>query len=206
VAAARWTSSRGKRCFDVVSATAALVVAAPVLLVAALAVRVRLGSPVLIRQQRAGRHGEPISVPKLRSMSDARDAQGALLPDEQRLDGFGRALRASSIDELPQLWSVVVGDMSVVGPRPLPLAYVPRYSAEQARRLDVSPGLTGWAQVHGRNTVSWPDRLAHDVWYVERASFALDMRIIWRTVGAVFSRRGVSADGHVTMPEFTGDQ
>jgi lipopolysaccharide/colanic/teichoic acid biosynthesis glycosyltransferase len=202
----RWIDGRAKRCIDVVVGSSVLVLTSPLLLVAAGAVRVRLGSPVLIRQQRAGRDGRPILVPKLRSMSNDRDRQGRLLPDDQRTTRFGRVLRASSLDELPQLWSVVVGDMSLAGPRPLPMEYVPRYGPVHAQRLTVRPGVTGWAQVHGRNAMSWRERLDFDVWYVEHASFRVDLQILWRTFGTVFRRRGVSAVGHVTMPEFLGEE
>ena len=202
---AGWIDSTTKRAIDVVLAGAALVLTSPLIALTALAVRRQLGSPVLYRQARAGRHGETFEVVKFRSMSDATGPDGALLPDEQRLGRFGAALRASSLDELPQLWNVVNGHMSLIGPRPLPVAYVERYSERQRRRLDARPGITGWAQIHGRNTVDWPERLELDVEYVERASPALDLRILWRTVTMVLGRRGVVADGHVTMHEFTGE-
>jgi lipopolysaccharide/colanic/teichoic acid biosynthesis glycosyltransferase len=164
-----------------------------------------MGSPVLYRQQRAGRGARPIGVPKFRTMTDGRDPSGDLLPDEQRLTAFGVKLRRWSLDELPQLWSVVKGDMSLVGPRPLPMPYVDRYSLEQRRRLDVRPGLTGWAQIHGRNALSWPEKLALDVWYVEHRSLWLDAKILILTARAVVTRSGISADGHATMPEFKGE-
>lgn len=181
-----------------------LVVTSPILAITAVAVRRRLGAPVLFRQERAGRGGRPIEIVKFRSMTDARDADGRLLGDAERLPPFGRMLRASSLDELPQLLNVIVGDMSLIGPRPLPMAYVDRYDPEQRRRLDATPGITGWAQVHGRNTLDWPDRLALDVWYVDHASPRLDVSIILRTIRAVFSRSGVTASDHATMHEFLG--
>ena len=191
---------------DLALAVPALIVLAPVAAVVAILVRVRLGAPVLFRQERAGRHAAPIRVPKFRSMTDARDAQGDLLPDEDRLTPFGAALRATSLDELPQLWSVICGEMSLVGPRPLPTAYVERYSERQRCRLDASPGITGWAQVNGRNATSWPERLEHDVWYVEHASFRVDLKILMLTVRTAVRRDGVAAEGHVTMREFTGER
>jgi lipopolysaccharide/colanic/teichoic acid biosynthesis glycosyltransferase len=204
--AASWIESgRGKRTLDLVLAVPAIVVMVPVAAATGLLVRSRLGHPLLFHQIRAGRYGDPVRVSKFRSMSNASDASGNLLPDEERLTRFGRALRASSLDELPQLLSVVMGDMSLVGPRPLPLAYVQRYDSKQRRRLDAKPGITGWAQVNGRNATSWPDRLAQDVWYVDNASFRLDIKILWLTVKAAAGRTGVSADGHATMREFLGE-
>jgi lipopolysaccharide/colanic/teichoic acid biosynthesis glycosyltransferase len=197
--------SRLKRTFDVVVSGVALIVLSPLIAVTAIAVRLRLGSPVLFRQQRAGRDGRPIEIVKFRSMTDARGSDGELLPDADRLPRFGQTLRATSLDELPQLFSVARGNMSLIGPRPLPMAYVPRYSAEQRRRLDAVPGITGWAQVQGRNALEWPDKLRYDVWYVDHASLRLDAKILVLTIKAVFGRGGVAADGHVTMPEFTGE-
>ncbi len=202
---APWLHSRTKRTIDIVASGCTLLLAAPVLVLVAMAVRLQLGAPVVIRQQRAGLQGGPIRVTKFRSMTDERDARGSLLPDEERLTRFGCLLRASSFDELPHLWNVLRGDMRLVGPRPLPTAYVERYSPQQRRRLDAKPGLTGWAQVQGRNSLSWPDKLGHDVWYVENASFAVDMRIIMLTIKTVLTRNGVSADGHATMREFMGE-
>lgn len=203
---ARWISSgRAKRVLDLALAVPAVVLLAPVAAVVAALVRLRLGSPVLFRQQRAGRGARPIRVPKFRSMTDDRDADGRLLADELRLTPFGAKLRSTSLDELPQLWTVIKGDMSLVGPRPLPTAYVDRYSDRQRRRLDARPGITGWAQVNGRNATSWPERLEHDVWYVEHASLRVDLRILLRTVAIAFRRDGVAADDHVTMREFTGE-
>jgi sugar transferase EpsL len=195
-----------KRAIDALGATVALVVMSPVILLTTLLTWQALGRPVFYRQQRAGLHGHPITVLKLRTMTADRDAEGALLPDAQRLTRLGWRLRRLSLDELPQLWTVLKGEMSLVGPRPLPLAYVDRYSTEQRRRLDVKPGITGWAQIHGRNALSWPEKLALDVWYVDHASTRLDFRILLRTPGAVIRGSGVSAAGHVTMPEFRGDR
>jgi lipopolysaccharide/colanic/teichoic acid biosynthesis glycosyltransferase len=200
----RWLHSPIKRVIDVVVAGVALVVLAPLLAVVAVAVRFRLGSPVLFRQRRSGRHGAPIDVVKFRSMTDARTPDGTLLDDADRLTPFGARLRSTSLDELPQLWNVLRGDMSLVGPRPLPPAYDDRYSPEQRRRLDATPGITGWAQVQGRNALDWPTKLAHDVWYVDHASLRLDLTIVGRTLRAVVTRNGVSSDGHATMPEFLG--
>ena len=199
-----WLDSPLKRGADGLIAIAAIVVATPVLAVTAIAVRLTLGSPVLFCQQRAGRAGRPIDVVKFRSMTDARGPDGDLLTDEQRLTPFGSMLRSSSIDELPQLFSVLRGDMSLIGPRPLPLTYVERYDDEQRRRLDARPGITGWAQVNGRNSLDWATKLALDVWYVEHASPRVDATIIARTVRAVFSRSGVAATDHATMHEFLG--
>lgn len=205
--ATRWIEhGRGKRLLDLAIAVPAAVLLAPVAVVVAVLVKVRLGAPVVFRQERAGRGGHPIVVAKFRSMTDARDADGALLPDADRLPPFGARLRSTSLDELPQLWSVIRGDMSVVGPRPLPTVYVERYSDEQRRRLEARPGITGWAQVNGRNTTSWPERLAQDVWYVDHAGLALDLRILALTLRAIVRRDGVAADGHVTMHEFRGER
>ncbi|TVR22122.1 MAG: sugar transferase [Ilumatobacter sp.] len=194
-----------RRFVDVVLAATAGIVLAPVVAAVALLVRRAHGSPVLFRQQRAGKDAEPISVPKFRTMTDERGADGELLPDEDRLTPLGRRLRSSSLDELPQLWSVLTGDMSLIGPRPLPMAYVDRYSPDQRHRLDARPGITGWAQVNGRNALSWPEKLALDVWYVEHASPRVDVEILFRTIGSLVRRDDVSADGHATMPEFMGE-
>lgn len=195
---------RGKRWVDVALASLGLAVAAPLLGVVAALVWLRLGRPVLFRQWRAGLDGRPFRLIKLRTMTDRRGPDGLPLPDEQRLTPFGRWLRASSLDELPGLWNVVRGEMSLVGPRPLHVDYLPRYSAEQARRHETLPGITGWAQVRGRNASDWATRLADDVWYVDNLSASLDARIMARTVLCVVARRGVTAAGHATMPTFTG--
>lgn len=205
--ATRWIErGRGKRVLDLALAVPALIVFAPVAAVVAVLVRLRLGAPVLFRQQRAGRGGRPVSVPKFRSMTDERSESGELLPDDERLPPFGSKLRATSLDELPQLLTVIRGDMSLVGPRPLPLTYVDRYSPRQAVRLEAKPGITGLAQVRGRNATTWPERLEFDVSYTENASLRLDLEILTRTVKTALFREGVNADGHVTMPEFMGER
>ena len=182
---------------------ALLVLAAP-LLVLALLVGSRLGHPVLFRQRRPGLHGKPFEMVKFRTMTDARGPDGQLLPDAERLTRFGRLLRATSLDELPELWNVLKGDMSLVGPRPLLMEYLPLYSPEQARRHEVRPGITGWAQVNGRNALSWDAKFQLDVWYVEHRSLWLDIRILWLTVRKVLVREGISAAGEATMARFTG--
>jgi len=194
-----------KRAFDIFCSALALLLLWPVLLVVYVLVRVKLGSPALFRQQRPGLHGRPFMMVKFRTMLDALDAEGNPLPDEVRLTRFGRLLRATSLDELPELWNVLKGDMSLVGPRPLLMEYLPLYSAEQARRHEVRPGITGWAQVNGRNALSWPDKFALDVWYVDNRSLLLDLRILLLTVKKVFVREGISADGHATTSRFTGE-
>jgi len=205
--ASRWIERRrGKRVLDLALAVPAFVLLSPVTALVAVLVRWRLGSPVLFRQARAGRDEVHVRVPKFRSMTDERDAVGELLPDEQRLTEFGSKLRATSLDELPQLWTVIKGDMSLVGPRPLPTKYVERYSAEQRRRLEATPGITGWAQVNGRNATTWPERLANDVWYVDHATLWLDLKILGLTVKTALRRDGVAADDHVTMHEFMGER
>lgn len=193
-----------KRAFDIVAAAALLLVLSPILLLAALAVKWRLGSPVLFRQVRPGLNGRPFEMIKFRTMTDARDPEGELLPDSVRLTPLGRLLRSTSIDELPELWNVLKGDMSLVGPRPLLMEYLPLYSPRQMRRHDVRPGLTGWAQVSGRNALSWEDKFAADVWYVDNRSFMLDLRILWRTVLMVVRREGISGANEATMARFTG--
>jgi len=197
--------SRGKRLLDVTAGSAALVVLAPVGLLVVAAVRLKLGSPVLFRQTRPGLHGEPFEILKFRTMTNQRDEAGDLLPDEFRLTRFGRLLRSTSIDELPELVNIVRGEMSLVGPRPLLTEYLPLYDERQRRRHDVRPGLTGLAQVSGRNNVPWSEKFELDVQYVEHVSFALDISIIARTVLRVVRREGVSQDGHATMEYFRGD-
>ena len=192
--------------FDLVGATLLLVVLSPVLAIVALLVRVRMGTPVLFRQLRPGRHGAPFQMRKFRTMTNARDATGALLPDDARLTRLGRFLRRSSLDELPELLNVIEGDMSLVGPRPLLMEYLELYSPEQARRHDVRPGITGWTQVNGRNALSWDEKFAFDVWYVDHQSLRLDVRILARTVTQVIGGRGVSAPDHATMEPFRGNQ
>ena len=193
-----------KTAVDRAAGLAGLVVAAPLLAGAAVAVRATMGSPVLFRQKRPGRGGRVFEIVKFRTMREAADACGNPLSDAERLTPVGRWLRATSVDELPQLWNVLRGDLSLVGPRPLLVRYLPRYSPEQRRRHDVMPGITGWAQIHGRNAISWEEKFALDVWYVDHWSLALDARILWETVGRVLKRDGVSSDGHATMPEFEG--
>lgn len=193
-----------KRFFDIVASALALIFLAPLLLLLALLVRWKLGSPVLFSQERIGLNGKTFVLRKFRTMTDARDATGKLLPDEARLPAFGRWLRATSLDELPELWNILVGEMSLVGPRPLPEMYRHRYTPEQFRRHSVRPGLTGWAQVNGRNAQSWEARFALDLYYVEQASLALDLRILWQTLITVIRREGVAAEGEATMTEFFG--
>lgn len=183
---------------------AALVVLSPVLAVTAGLVKKRLGSPVIFAQERPGKDGKIFRLYKFRTMTDERDAEGNLLPDEVRLTPFGQKLRSTSIDELPELWNVLKGDMSVVGPRPLLVKYLPRYNAHQARRHEVRPGITGWAQIHGRNTVSWEDKFDYDVEYVDSISFVKDWKIIFRTIGAVLHREGISSETSATMEDFMG--
>ncbi len=182
-----------------------LFLALPLLALAWL-IRRKLGSPVLFRQVRPGLHGKPFTMVKFRTMTDERGPDGALLPDAQRLTPFGRFLRASSLDELPELWNVLRGEMSLVGPRPLLMEYLPIYTPEQARRHEVRPGITGWAQVNGRNAISWTDKFALDVWYVDHRSLWLDVQILWRTVRKVLLRDGISAEGVATMSKFTGSE
>jgi sugar transferase EpsL len=193
-----------KRAIDVLGALTILVGASPLLAVVGVAVRVKLGSPILFRQRRPGLDGQPFELFKLRTMTDARDATGDLLPDGQRLTSFGKMLRKLSLDELPQMWNVLRGDMSLVGPRPLLMQYLPRYTAEQARRHDVLPGITGWSQINGRNSLSWDEKFALDVWYVDNWSLALDARILVATARAVFREHDISHANYATMPEFLG--
>ena len=195
-----------KKTFDRALALGALVATAPLIAAAAVAVRTTLGSPVFFRQERPGRGGVPFRIVKMRTMSDHRGPDGDLLPDDKRLTRLGKFLRASSIDELPQLWNVLRGDLSLVGPRPLLLQYLPLYSREQARRHDVLPGITGWAQIHGRNALGWEEKFALDLWYVDHWSLGLDLRILARTLGSVLNRQGISSAGHVTMPNFEGSR
>ena len=193
-----------KRLFDIVVSACALLVLALPLLVVVWMVRRKLGSPVFFTQVRPGMHGKPFKMVKFRSMTSERGPDGELLPDAVRLTPFGRFLRATSLDELPELWNVLKGDMSLVGPRPLLMEYLPLYSPEQARRHEVRPGITGWAQVNGRNAISWEDKFKLDVWYVDRRSLWLDIKILWLTVKKVLVREGISAAGEATMPPFTG--
>jgi lipopolysaccharide/colanic/teichoic acid biosynthesis glycosyltransferase len=193
-----------KRLFDLAVALVLLVVLAPVLAIIAVAVRLDVGSPVLFQQVRPGLHGKPFTLVKFRTMRDSRHAGSAVDSDHQRLTGFGRWLRATSLDELPELWNVLRGDMSLVGPRPLLMQYLPRYTPEQMRRHDVRPGLTGWAQVNGRNALDWDEKFKLDVWYVDNRSALLDLVILLRTALSVVGRKGISHGESATMPEFRG--
>lgn len=197
-------SGRLKRAFDVVAATAALVLLAPVLVSLTFMVRRRMGSPALFRQVRPGLHGRPFEMTKFRTMRDATGPDGQPLPDAERLTDFGRWLRATSLDELPELWNVLKGDMSLVGPRPLLMEYLPLYTPDQARRHEVRPGITGWAQVNGRNALSWDQKFALDVWYVDRHTLWLDVKIIVLTLRRIVQRDGISAPGSATMEKFEG--
>lgn len=193
-----------KRVLDAAVSAVLLAVLSPLLAVLAVLVRLKLGSPVLFRQTRPGKDAKPFEMLKFRSMTDARGLDGALLPDAERLMPFGRFLRSTSLDELPELWNVLRGDMSLVGPRPLLMEYLPLYSPEQMRRHEIRPGVTGWAQVNGRNAISWEEKFTHDVWYVDNRSLRLDLRILWLTGLNVAGRDGISASGDATMPKFTG--
>ncbi|WP_315919357.1 sugar transferase [Mesorhizobium sp. SP-1A] len=193
-----------KRLFDIVVSFLALVLLSPVLAILALLVRSRLGSPVLFRQVRPGLGARPFEMIKFRTMTDARAANGELLPDAERLTAFGRFLRSTSLDELPELWNVLKGEMSLVGPRPLAMSYLPLYSQEQMRRHEVRPGVTGWAQVRGRNAISWRQKFTYDVWYVDNQSLMLDCKILLLTVKAVVSSSGVAAGGQEEVDSFDG--
>jgi lipopolysaccharide/colanic/teichoic acid biosynthesis glycosyltransferase len=193
-----------KRLFDFILALCGVLALALPLLVLVWLVRCKLGSSVFFRQMRPGLHGQPFEMVKLRTMTSERGPDGQLLPDAVRLTPFGRFLRATSLDELPELWNVLKGDMSLVGPRPLLMEYLPLYTPEQARRHEVRPGITGWAQINGRNAISWEDKFRLDVWYVDHRSLWLDLRILWLTFKKVLVRDGISAEGEATMPKFTG--
>ncbi|HHC6468047.1 TPA: sugar transferase [Vibrio parahaemolyticus] len=193
-----------KRIFDFTASLFALILLSPIIALVAWKIRKNLGSPVLFRQTRPGLHGKPFEMVKFRTMKDAVDAQGNPLPDSERMTPFGDKLRNSSLDELPELWNVLKGEMSLVGPRPLLMQYLPLYSKEQARRHEVRPGVTGWAQINGRNAISWEDKFKLDVWYVDNHNLLLDIKILFLTVKKVFVKEGISADGHVTIEPFTG--
>lgn len=193
-----------KRAFDILVSALALTVGAPLFAIIALLVRVRLGKPIFFVQMRPGLRGQLFPMRKFRSMTDERDASGASLDDARRLPPFGKWLRSTSLDELPELWSIFVGDMSLVGPRPLLKEYLALYSPEQARRHEVRPGLTGWAQVNGRNAISWEERFRLDVWYVDHRSFLLDLKIIAMTAAKILKREGIAHEGAATMPRFVG--
>lgn len=195
-----------KRFFDIFFSALGLLALLPVIVVVAWGINRKLGSPVLFRQVRPGFNGRPFEMIKFRTMRDALDSNGNPLPDSERMTPFGSFLRSSSLDELPELWNVLKGDMSLVGPRPLLMEYLPLYSSEQYRRHEVRPGVTGWAQVNGRNALSWEEKFRLDVWYVDNRSFWLDLKIIFLTIKKVVVRDGISADGEATMPKFTGTQ
>jgi sugar transferase EpsL len=196
----------GKRMFDLSAASLGLILLLPVIALIALLIRIALGPPVLFRQQRPGLKGRPFQIYKFRTMTEARGPDGNLLPDSARLTRLGRFLRSMSLDELPELINILRGEMSIVGPRPLVMEYLPLYSAEQMRRHDVLPGLTGWAQVNGRNAIDWPTRFALDVWYVDHRSFRLDMKIIFMTLWKVIKRENVNQPGQATIEYFTGNK
>ncbi|MFN4289403.1 MAG: sugar transferase [Permianibacter sp.] len=193
-----------KRAFDLLLTIPAIVILAPIFLLLFIMIRFKLGSPVLFKQQRPGLHGRPFIMYKFRTMTNQRDDSGALLPDSERLTAFGRLLRSTSLDELPELWNVVKGDMSLVGPRPLLMEYLPLYSKEQFRRHEMRPGITGWAQINGRNAIDWPTRFKLDLWYVDNRSLLLDLRILFITFIKVFRRQGITQPGESTMTKFTG--
>lgn len=193
-----------KRLMDFFGALVGIVLFAPLMLLIGFFIRLKMGAPVLFRQFRPGLHGRPFVIYKFRTMKEERDSRGNLLPDELRLTRLGRFLRSTSLDELPELFNVLKGDMSLVGPRPLLMEYLERYTPEQARRHEVKPGITGWAQVNGRNAITWEEKFKLDVWYVDNWSLWLDVKIMWLTLVKVLKREGISAQGHATMPEFMG--
>jgi sugar transferase EpsL len=195
-----------KRLFDLAVALVALIALSPLMLLIALLVRFKLGMPVIFRQLRPGLHGKPFTIYKFRTMIDARDAECNLLPDAERLTRFGRFLRSASLDELPEIFNVLKGDMSLVGPRPLLMRYLERYTPEQMRRHEVKPGITGWAQVNGRNAITWEEKFALDIWYVDNWSLGLDLKIIGLTIFKILKREGISQLGHATAQEFMGDR
>lgn len=195
-----------KRIIDILGAGLGLLLFSPILAIVAYKIGREMGAPVLFRQTRPGRDGKPFQMIKFRTMRDAIDANGRSLPDAERLTKLGRFLRSSSLDELPELWNVLKGDMSLVGPRPLLMDYLPLYSPEQARRHELRPGVTGWAQVNGRNAISWDEKFALDIWYVDNRSLWLDLKIIWLTIRKVVKREGISAAGEATMPKFEGEK
>ncbi|WP_313308576.1 sugar transferase [Stutzerimonas nitrititolerans] len=195
-----------KRLFDILASAFGLLLLSPIIVIVAWLIRRKLGSPVLFRQVRPGLHGKPFEMIKFRTMRDAVDAHGNPLPDSERMTPFGSFLRSTSLDELPELWNVLKGDMSLVGPRPLLMEYLPLYSPEQYRRHEVRPGVTGWAQVNGRNALSWEDKFWLDVWYVDNRSFWLDLKVIFMTIKKVVVRDGISGEGEATMSKFTGNR
>ncbi len=194
-----------KRLFDIIASASGLIFLSPVFLILIYLIRKNLGEPVFFTQERPGKDGKPFKMIKFRSMRDAVDNDGNPLPDSERLTPFGKKLRATSLDELPELWNVLKGEMSLVGPRPLLMSYLPLYNEFQNRRHEMRPGVTGWAQVNGRNALSWDEKFAHDIWYIDHYSFWLDMKILFLTVKKVFIKEGISAEGEATMPYFTGN-
>ena len=194
-----------KRLFDIIASVSGLIFLSPVFLLLIYLIRKNLGEPVFFTQERPGKDGKPFKMIKFRSMRDAVDKNGNPLPDSERLTPFGKKLRATSLDELPELWNVLKGEMSLVGPRPLLMSYLPLYNEFQNRRHEMRPGVTGWAQVNGRNAISWDEKFAHDIWYIDHYSFWLDMKILFLTVKKVFIKEGISAEGEATMPYFTGN-
>lgn len=195
-----------KRLFDIAVSGALLLILLPVLILVGGLILLRMGAPLLFRQMRPGRHGRPFEMLKFRTMRDAVDRHGNALADSERITPLGQFLRSTSLDELPELWNVLKGDMSLVGPRPLLMEYLPRYSPEQARRHEVRPGVTGWAQINGRNALSWERKFALDVWYVDNRSMGLDIKILWLTVAKVLRRDGIAAEGEATMTKFEGSR
>jgi lipopolysaccharide/colanic/teichoic acid biosynthesis glycosyltransferase len=194
-----------KRLIDVLGAGFILLLSFPVFLILVILVKIKLGDPVLFSQYRPGQNGNPFKIIKFRTMLDATGPNGKLLPDESRLTSFGKILRATSLDEQPELWNVLKGDMSLVGPRPLLMEYLPLYNKQQLRRHEVRPGITGWAQINGRNAISWEEKFKLDIWYVDNQSFWLDLNILFKTIKTVFNRKGINAEGEVTMSRFTGN-
>ena len=194
-----------KRLFDIIASASGLIFLSPVFLILAYLIRKNLGAPVFFTQERPGKDGKPFKMIKFRSMRDAIDKDGNPLPDSERLTPFGKKLRAASLDELPELWNVLKGDMSLVGPRPLLMSYLPLYNDFQFRRHEMRPGVTGWAQVNGRNAISWDEKFAYDIWYIDHFSLWFDMKILFLTIKKVFIKEGISAEGEATMPYFTGN-
>lgn len=194
-----------KRLFDIIASVSGLIILSPVFLILAYLIRKNLGAPVFFTQERPGKDGKPFKMIKFRSMRDAVDKDGNPLPDSERLTPFGKKLRAASLDELPELWNVLKGDMSLVGPRPLLMSYLPLYNDFQFRRHEMRPGVTGWAQVNGRNAISWDEKFAYDIWYIDHFSLWFDMKILFLTIKKVFIKEGISAEGEATMPYFTGN-
>ena len=194
-----------KRAFDIIFSLAWLIGFSPLLVGVAILVRIKLGSPILFIQERPGKGAKPFRMVKFRTMTDAKDESGNLLPDEVRLTPFGRFLRSTTLDEFPEMWNVLIGDMSVVGPRPLMMRYLPRYNSFQARRMEMKPGVTGWAQINGRNAISWDEKFALDVWYIDNSSFWLDLKIVVKTFFVVINRRNINSSKAATMEEFMGD-